>query len=301
MSKSKNIVNYQEELMLQSARLSPYLCFLKKSNKKLYKAAVEHYLNHMTKTFVDRPDSYTFKFSGGVCTELYSIYSCSDLGKPIIAVDILIDTEISQEVFNVIFKKAQFLNENIKRIHFFFPVDSHVKEFVHKLQYTNVGDAMIGLVKDSYQYLREFEYSDNVVITKLKKSEVEKVIDLELSAHGKSQTSRCSSLQKKDFLNFYKFCFKRKFAAFVAKEDGNTIGVIVVSISKDKLGHIMTVAVDPLEQKRGVSTLLYFHGMKYLKTKNVEAYLGVSSTSEVLKVGKKMGRHTHSQYLEVNY
>ncbi len=302
MDKPKKVINYQKELIIQSSLYSSYLRFLKKHNKNLYKPAVSHYLDYMKKTFIERAESYTFNFSGSVCTKLYSIYPSHDLGVPIIAVDILIDTEMTQNDFKNILKEAKLMNQRIRTIHFYLSANGQAKSFFNKIKDENIGHAMIAFVQTSYRYLKTFEFSSDVRIEKLKENEVKKIINLEMAAHSQSKTSRCSSLGKINFQEFYSFCFKKKSAMFVAKEGlGHILGIIVVSISKDKLGHIMTIAVDPPEQKRGVSTFLYFHAMKYFKEKGVKAYLGVSSTSEVLKMGKKMGRHTHSQYLEVSY
>ncbi len=286
-------------LIEQAVDANSYLNFLKRNDKKTYKDAAQAYSKKLLATISNDDEKTYFSFVERSCSYFYRIYETHDIVTPIIAVDIFIDKGMSKQHVDEIMKRARSINKKVRTIHFFLNHNSHLNNLLSKVNGKNVGDAMVGLVKDSYDYLKTFDYPTEISFERLKKTEISIASRLEFDAHQQSKSSRCRSLKFKDIKWLYDHSFKKNWPIFVAKENGLILGAIGISISKDRAGHIMTIFVAPNSQKRGISSFLYYRAMKYFKSEGVRSYSGVSSTKEVLRSGKKMGRCIHSRYVEI--
>ncbi|MGI4993497.1 GNAT family N-acetyltransferase [Halobacteriovorax sp. GFR7] len=229
----------------------------------------------------------------------YQFFPSYDIGLRIIKVDVqvapkwsIVETKtMVEDVFNNV--------KRIKRAHFYVPVNSQVYNQLLDLGGRSRGEELLASVDDGLKYLSKYEYDKNVKVVKLNKVLSDEVADIEYLAHKFSTTSRCENFPRKMFLGFVENLIKNNVDALVAVEDGKAIGFIVPSISRTKIGHIMSISVHPDAQGRGVSKLLYNEALKYYKKKKISVYAGVSSTNEVLGFSKKLKRRAMFAYIEL--
>lgn len=190
-------------------------------------------------------------------------------------------------------------DKRIKTAHFYVPAHSKVYYQLLKLGAMNNGHHLFGTVLDGLNYLKQYKYEKAIIIDDLKVSNLEEAIELEYLAQKSSLTTRCGKLSKKKIRGLFEYLIKGKRKIIVAKENSEIIGLIAPSINDFNIGHIMTISVHPKEQKRGVSKLLYYEAMKYLKKKKIKVYTGVTTTAEVLGLAKRMKRKSYYCYLEI--
>ncbi|WP_412469790.1 MULTISPECIES: GNAT family N-acetyltransferase [unclassified Halobacteriovorax] len=230
---------------------------------------------------------------------LYQFFASNDIGLRIIKVDVQIAPKWSvletRDMIEDVFKNVK----RIKRAHFYVPVKSQIYNQLLELGGRSRGEELLASVDDGLKYLSKYEFDKNVKIVKLNKELRDEVVDIEYLAHKFSATSRCENFPRKMFLGFVDGLIKYDVDALVAVEDGKAIGFIVPSITRTKIGHIMSISVHPEAQGRGVSKLLYYEALKYFKKKKVSIYAGVSSTNEVLGFSKKLKRRAMYAYLEL--
>ncbi len=229
----------------------------------------------------------------------YQFWTDEDIGKKIITSGFVVpprlDIKSTKELIADVFDK----DKRIKTAHFYVPIKSKLYRQLLELGATNNGSHLFGLVQDGLKYLSQYEYSKSIQITDFKKSDLEEAIELEYFAQKLSETTRCGTLPRKEIRCFFNSLLKRKRKVILAKEEGKIVGIIAPSINDFSVGHIMTISVHPDEQKRGISKLLYFEAMKFLKKEKVKMYSGVSTTTEVLGLSKRMKRKARYAYLEI--
>ncbi|EPZ52109.1 acetyltransferase, GNAT family [Bacteriovorax sp. BAL6_X] len=230
---------------------------------------------------------------------LYQFFPSNDIGIKIIRVDVLIAPKWSIDKTKAMVEDAFQNVKRIKRAHFYVPVKSQIYNQLIELGGRSRGQELLATTDDGLKYLSQYEYDNDVKVVKLSKKYRDEIADIEYLAHKYSKSSRCENFPRKMFLWFVDHLIENKVEALVAVEDGRAIGFIVPSITKARIGHIMSVSVHPDDQGRGVSKLLYYEAMKYFKKNKIRVYAGVSSTNEVLAFSKKLKRKPIYAYLEL--
>lgn len=159
-----------------------------------------------------------------------------------------------------------------------------------KLTYT----LLIGNTKKSLGILEKENLNPLLKVSLAKKSEITKLINLDLQSHLDDKSSRMHDLyktmSKSHFRMFYNRLLKRK-SLFVARENKQLLGSIgYFEDVKNNQGLVGQIFVATKHKGRGVSKVLYKKMLMEFKKKNLKYYVGGTTTKSVLKFSKKLER-----------
>lgn len=220
----------------------------------------------------------------------YQVFKSSDIGKTIALCQISALNRTSKSFVEDIVINTRNFDKRLKLAQFFVPSNNSLKTKLESLGAQNSGVMLLALVKDGLDYLGSYEYDSNVQVKRLTKRNYKELVKLEYYAHKESLTTRCGGMSRSKYESFYKFCLKSKHSSIVLVENDIIIGTLIYDSSKPGVAFIMSIAVLPSEQNRGVAKLLYYEMLKDLKRKGIKVYFGVSTTTEVLGLAKKLKR-----------
>lgn len=159
--------------------------------------------------------------------------------------------------------------------------------------YLTLGSVDYGL-KVLTKKIKKYNFEEYEISPMSYKLDITKIIDIEKKAHAYDKSSTVKNYNKKlvemDKQYFIKICKDR--SAWKLTHKNKTIGVI--SIYNDYYSKgipiIHSISILPKYQGKGLANLLYHHILTYMKNNNNKRYLGFSSTSSVLGLGKVMKR-----------
>ncbi len=281
-------------------KANSYTSFFKE-NKFSISKRVEKKVKDLYKVDIENPKfSCQYSYKRTKLDYFFLYWADEDIGKKIITSDFVVPPKWSSKKIKELVQDIFNKDKRIKVAHFYTPIRSRIHSQLLELGAVNSGYHLFGTVTEGLQYLSQYEYDKEIEVCDLKESDIEEAIELEYWAQKLSPTTRCGALPRKEIRGFFNSLIKRKRKVILAKENGKIVGIIAPSINDFKVGHIMTISVQPNEQKRGLSKLLYCEALKYLKSKKVEVYSGVSTTSEVLGLSKRMKRKPRYVYLELS-
>jgi Acetyltransferase (GNAT) family len=164
---------------------------------------------------------------------------------------------------------------------------------------------LVGKTQESLKALGTLE-SHGIKISTLKKSDIKKVVKMELDAHIKDKTSRMHEVaktkaSKESWTNFFNFLANNE-TCFIAKNGSEYIGVIGYFVdSEHKRGMISCVSVASHKQGLGLSKLLYKRVLQEFAKNDCEHFLGSSTTTKVLKSASHLKRKESARAYIVKY
>lgn len=241
--------------------------------------------------------SIHYKENGEELTYFYTLEKSMDIGKHIIRADFPIAPKLNDKELDELISKVFAVDGRVRNAFFYVPIKSKLYKQLKSRGANFSGNKLLGSVDDGLRYLSQYEFDKDVGLSEFTNDDVEEAVELEFMAHGMSETSRCENMPRKMFRGFIKHVIANKTRSIVARENGVILGHCVVFKDSYGLGHIMSIAVHPDHQGRGVSKFLYYHAFKYFKSKNVKVYTGVSSTTQVLGLTKRLKREAKYAYL----
>lgn len=260
-----------------------------RKQEKLLKSRIKEDLNDPKKV-------KNYKIRNDKVIYYYHSYKTDFMGINIIQCDLEIPPKFSMSELE---DSIRSLDRRIKIIH----INTHpklklAKDFL-RMNAVNKGIRLIASVHES---LNELNFSNHeVFIRDANKKDLIQTIPLEFKAHRTSQSSMIRHMKKVQVERFHKHLLKTNKKFLVAIINDIVVGHIAVSVNAFNVGHIMTIAVSPEYQGQGISKYLYYELLKYLKSKRVRIYSGVSTTDEVIGLAKKLKRRPMGIYLETSY
>lgn len=235
------------------------------------------------------------------------VFKGSDLGKPNISCRLKWGNKLSNKNIDDLLLKMASLDRRIKTREFYVPYNSAIYKKLLSKGYELTGIELYAKVSESLACLEDLKKdlkkdfkkdnkNQNIKVVTMTNRDRKKLIDLEILAHRNSKTSRVKKLKRSMFIHFYnKICNPK--TTLVAKIGNKPVGVISHSKNNFGLGHIMTIAVHPNYQGIGVAKSLYQACLKSMKESGIVVYTGVSTTTEVLELAKKLKREAVNCYL----
>lgn len=248
---------------------------------------------------IENPEFETcFQLKSDKLEYFFQYWRDEDIGKKIITSDFVIAPTWPMKKVNFLISEMFDKDKRFKTAHFYVPIKSKLFKQLLKLGALNKGSHLFGTVKSSLNYLRAYDYDPSIVIRDFRAIDLEEATHVEYQAQKTSDSTRCDSLSRKDIKAFLNSMLQKRQKVLLALEDEKVIGLIATNINEMNIAHIMAISVLPSEQGRGLSKLLYFEALKFLKSKKVKVYSGVSTTKEVLKLAHAMDRSARYAYLE---
>ena len=289
----------ENQLLEDLFKANSCVCFLKEkglpvSNKAKKKIKAQYLLNIRNSRY-----TLSYRYKAGFLEYFFQYYKNNDIGKNIIQVDLVLPPKWPLGKVRSLIKDVFNKDKRIKFAHFYIPMDSRIIKQIKKLGAIESGFDLFGKVDDGLRYLKSMYYDKKITTAGMKTSDLENVVDLDYFAHKYSKTTRCGNIPRKELRAFFKSCLKWKKKVILAKEKKQIIGVVVLGIYAFQVACIHAISVKYEKQKQGISKLLYFKALKYLKEKNIKIYRGTSTTTEVLKLAKKMKRKPRCVCLEM--
>ena len=288
-----------KDLINQLVQNNLYVKFYRKNKleipEKLTRILALDYKDSLETTKIET----IYETRGGKVSSFYQVSKSNDIGFKVNFCEVDIVPKLTKDFVGKMIEKTSRLDQRVKRNQFYLPIDSPLKAWLEKMGAKNNGVTMLALVEQGIDYLDQYDYDPDIEVCQLKKRDIRELVNLEYQAHKQSSTSRCGIMPKKNFEGFYKFVLKSNRQCIVLKENNVIIGSIVFGINGFGIAHVMSIAVHPDHQKRGVSKMLYHKMLKELKRRRVKCYSGVSTTTEVLGLAKKLNRVPIAVYLEL--
>jgi len=280
---------------------NPYTSFFKMKNlpikksveKKLRKMYEDSLEDSALKTYFDSSSKKRPHF-------LYQVYRDKDIHKKIILSEFFLAPKWDKKRVKKLVLNTFEVDKRYKLAQFYLPFGSKLASQLEELGAVVNGYHLLGEVKDALFYYKKHGRKTSWKISKMTKEDIDEVVDLEYLAQKNSLSTRCGDQPKSQFRKFYTYMLSHKKDFFIAYENGEIIGVIAQTINNLEVGHIMSIAVHPKHQKRGVSKDLYYEALKHWKKKKVLVFSGVSTTDEVLRFSKKLKRKSVYVYLDLN-
>lgn len=194
-------------------------------------------------------------------------------------------------------KKMQLTSEKdkkVKRMACSVDVNDETskKYFAKNGQLTYV--LLIGKTSEALKYLKDVK-SAPFKNCRLKKSDINQCIKLDIESHIKDKTSRMngpfrSPNAKKLSKDFYKALLKNK-SCFVLKDKKKIAGSTGFFIDpNEKLGLVGGIFVTHAYKGRGVSKILYKNLLEEFQKRKLRYYLGATTTAGVLGLAEKLKR-----------
>jgi N-acetylglutamate synthase-like GNAT family acetyltransferase len=293
--KTKNTKLIQELIKNNS-----YVKFYKKHKLNLRSKDIKLLEKSYREILNDESTNTRYDVSKSRLKYFYNYEKSSDLGEKVIFCEMDKPPKCTKEEMRDLLKEVSSLDKRIKKVQFYIPFGDRISESLENLGAKNRGLHLMAKVEDGLNYLSKYEYDSSIEVCDLSKKDLNAVVNLEYLAHKNSKTTRCATLPKKSIRALYSYLIKAKKKVILLKENSDVIGVLALSSNNFKIGHVMTIAVHPEHQKRGVSKLLYFEGLKYWKKQGVNVYSGVTTTHEVLGLAKRLKRVPVNVYYEFN-
>jgi predicted GNAT family acetyltransferase len=175
--------------------------------------------------------------------------------------------------------------------------DLHLKKTLSKkgiLTYVE----LVGNTKKGLMALKDVT-SNNISVKRVDKKDLSKLAALDLESHLSDKTSRMHDIfkrpdGKKIMKGFYNHIYKKR-SCFVAKEDKKIAGSVCYFIdTKNKYGLIASIFVSNEYKGQGISKVLYKKLLDEFLKKNLNYYIGSSTTKRVLQLTEKMKRKESS-------
>jgi len=237
--------------------------------------------------------------SGARLNYFYEVSKSHDMAIRVNLCRIKKDTGLKDLAILELINQTRLVNRRIRRLLFRIPYKSKIRKNLSNAGAVERGLVLLAKVEDGIDYLSRYEFDEQLEFSTLKKSDLKEIVKLEYGAHKYSDTSRCGTLTKKSYESFYRFILKTGKKNILVKENGEIIGTITYYVDDINTAKIMSIAVHPKHQKRGVAKLLYFKMLQDLKKQKVKCYFGVSTTAEVLGLAKRLKRKAVAEFLEI--
>ena len=291
-------MNNNQKLIQELIKNNSYVKFYKKYKLKLRSKDIKLLEKSYKEVLGDDKANATYELSKSGLKYFYNYEKSSDLGEKVIICEMDRPPKCTKVEMIDLLNKVSSLDKRIKKVQFYIPFGDKITEHLKKLGAKNRGLHLMAKVEDGLEYLSKYSFDSSVEVCDLTKKDLDAVVDLEYLAHKNSKTTRCGTLPKKSIRALYSYLIKAKKKVILLKENKELVGVLALSSNDFKIGHVMTIAVHPDHQKRGVSKLLYFEGLKFWKKQGIKVYSGVSTTHEVLGLAKRLKRVPVNAYYE---
>ena len=282
-------------------RIYYYVSFFKEKGIAISLARKKKIEKHLLDKVEDGQRITRYGYKGKKLEYFLQYYKNQDVGQNMIQGDFLWPPNWPLKKVKALVRDIFDRDKRIKRALFYVPVESKIFRQLKKMGATDNGYHFLGRVDDGLDYLRGRKWpKGEIIFANMRKRDIEEVVELEYQAQKNSETNRCGNIARGELRDFYRYCLAKKRKVILSREGKRIVGVVAVSIIDHvAMGHIMAISVKYEEQKRGLAKGLYFEALKFLKSKRVRAYSGVSSTTEVLTLAKKMKRKANFVYLKM--
>jgi predicted GNAT family acetyltransferase len=267
-----------------------YVKFCKKHKIKLAPEFYKIFTEDMHKYLLSDKNDVYYEIKNNKCVKLYTISRGSDIGSRMIMVTVFIDKAIKKSDLKLIIKQARALDRRIKNVFLEIDETSHLHQEALTQKGNFKGSYLIATTFESLKYFRNQKMPNDISFRPLKPSQILLAADLEKRSHEHSESTRCVGMNRSMFAGLFKSCIKHKQKIIVAYVNNEIVGHIVPGIRRAKMGHVMTIVVDPKFQGKGISKWLYHQALLHWKKNAVKVYSGTSTTHQVLGFSNKLKR-----------
>ena len=272
-------------------------------NKGMPKKAEKELLNFILNQQLNIEDEYhSYKLEGNKIMSFVFARKNNDEGE---------DTLVSEMIIQDNCVTKSMIKEEIAKIKSFYKDKYEYKKIIfvarstqnkltqlyNELEFEFTGYTYIGKVIDALKYYNNKDLScpDGIKIRIATLQDLTKILQLGEICHGADQTSRIHnnvSVLQKEFSDVYKKSIKDK-ATFLIIDKSKIIGYLVTLLNYknyDKKVLIGDIGVHPDHWGNGFANILYNKAFQFMKSKEIEMYLGTSSTKSVMNLSKKLNR-----------
>lgn len=254
---------------------------------------IKKHKGNLDKAFTFRKQLYSSLFAKNrVLIEKnlqYIIYKSTDLGHKVNLCEFISPKNFDEKSFLNVINETRLVDRRVAKLNFSMAYNSKIHKFFLKQKMDITGILLIGKVVDGLEKLGPIKKSQ-ITLSLMQEDEIEEVLNLEVLAHRKSQTSRVRNYSKEKARGLFTFLFSKKLAFVAKNKTGEIIGVVGFNFDVMECGYVMCIAVHPDFQGQGISKLLYQRILLEFKKKKIKFYLGTTTTTEVLGFAKKLKR-----------